>query len=232
MRTIAVVARKGGSGKTTVAVHLAIAAHRAGRATLVADTDPQLSALEVFTARKSSGPQCVSSTPTGLFSLQVSAQASGVGAMLIDTPAGTEEGMSHAIVLADLALMIVRPTFLDLAAAIHTAEVLRKVRKPGLVILNQAPVARDGVEPPAVKKAFEALRLLRLPVAPVVLRGRASYQTALESGRSATEVSPPTAAGEEISQLWDFVERFAFGGQRRTERIVEGARPDLEERVF
>ena len=51
MKTIAVIARKGGSGKTTVAVHLALAAHRAGLATVLADTDPQGSATEVLKAR-------------------------------------------------------------------------------------------------------------------------------------------------------------------------------------
>ena len=52
MRTIAVIARKGGSGKTTVAVHLAIAAHLRGKRTLLADSDPQRSSSAVLKGRR------------------------------------------------------------------------------------------------------------------------------------------------------------------------------------
>jgi chromosome partitioning protein len=210
MRTIAVIARKGGAGKTTVAVHLAIAAHLSGLRTLVADTDPQKSAIEVLRSRKDAGPHWREATPAGLLQVQVDAQRAGIQAMIIDTPAGAEEGMSNAIVLADMALMVVRPTFLDLAAAVYTAEVLRKIRKPGIVVLNQAPVARDGVEPPQVKKALKALSVMRLPVVPVTLRARASYQTSVESGRSAVEGAASNPAARELTELWTFIERFAF----------------------
>ena len=56
MRTIAVIGRKGGSGKTTIAVHLAVGLHLRGRRTVVADIDPQRSALEVLRARQDDGP--------------------------------------------------------------------------------------------------------------------------------------------------------------------------------
>ena len=215
MRTIAIAARKGGSGKTTVAVHLALAAHLAGRRALVVDTDPQKSATEALQMRQGAGPLCIESTPAGLFSAQVGAQKLGVDIMIIDTPAGAEEGMVNAVVLADLAILVVRPTFLDLAAVMHTAAVLKRLRKPSLVVLNQAPVPRDGVEPPAVKKALQALALMRLAVVPVVLRSRASYQTTMETGRSAVELAPAGPAAQELNALWAFVERFAFARLER-----------------
>jgi chromosome partitioning protein len=133
-----------------------------------------------------------------------------VDAMLIDTPAGTEEGMSSAIVLADLALLVIRPTFLDLSAAAYTADVLKKLRKPCLVVINQAPVARSGVEPQSVRKAREVLRLMRLPVLPVMLRARTGYQTAVENGCSAIEMKAHGAAAHELTAIWDYIERFAF----------------------
>jgi chromosome partitioning protein len=213
MRTIAVVARKGGSGKTTLAVHLGIAAHLAGRRTRILDTDPQQSACEVFRMRRSDGPDCAASTPVGLLSAQMNARAAGIEALLIDTPAGTEEGMSNAIVLADLALLVIRPTFLDLAAAVYTADVLKRLRKPSLVVMNQAPVARDGLEPPAVRKAREALRVMRLPVAPVILRARASYQTTLVSGARAVDPAADGPGARELAEIWAYIERFAFPPQ-------------------
>lgn len=191
-------------------VHLGIAAHLAGRNTLLVDTDPQQSATEVFKMRTGPGPRCAPMPPKALLKAQLDARAAGVEAMLIDTPAGAEEGMSTALVLADLALLVIRPTFLDLAAAVHTVEVLRKLRKPTLVVLNQAPVARDGQEPPAVRKAKEALRMMRLPTAPVVLRSRASYQNTVETGQSAVETQIGSAGAVELAEIWSYIERFAF----------------------
>lgn len=215
MRNIAVIARKGGSGKTTVAVHLALAAHRRGLKTLMVDTDPQGSSTEVLKARQGAGPDYVQAAGAELLARQQAALAAGVEAMVVDTPAASEAETAHAIALSHLSLLVIRPTFLDIAASIQTAQILRRLRKPGLILLNQAPVARGGVEPPAVKKALEALRLMRLPVAPVILRSRAVYQTALANGLSAEESAFPGPAAEEMAQLWSFIERFAFGERQR-----------------
>ncbi|MGH6958524.1 MAG: ParA family protein, partial [Caulobacteraceae bacterium] len=143
--------------------------------------------------------------------LQMAAVRRDLDAMVIDTAAGAEDELAHAIVLADLSLLVIRPTFLDFAAAVRTADVLRRLRKPGLIVLNQAPVPRAGAEPPLVKKAHEALRLMRLPVAPAILRSRAAYQSALEVGCSAEEVGGSAPAAKEVARLWGYVERLTFG---------------------
>jgi chromosome partitioning protein len=232
VRTIAVIARKGGSGKTTVAVHLAIAAHLAGRETMVLDTDPQQSTLETLKRRQGPGPGGMPATPASLLQAQLQARTAGVDALFIDTPAGTEEGMSNAIVLCDMALLVVRPTFLDLAASVYTVDVLRRLRKPAMVVLNQAPAPRDGVEPPPVRRALQALKLMRLPAAPAILRSRASYQTALESGRSAAEVGPSGPAAKEVGELWSFIERFVFGGPKARPSPMRDASDLHRERAF
>ena len=124
---------------------------------------------------------------------------------------------AHAIALAHVSLLVVRPTFLDLAATLQTAQILRQLRRPGLILLNQAPTSRGGVEPPAVKRALEALRLMQLPVAPVALRARALYQNSLTSGRSVEELEPGNPAAEEIGRLWAYLERFALGSGKAGE---------------
>jgi chromosome partitioning protein len=214
MRNIAVVARKGGSGKTTVAVNLAIAAYRRAYRVRLADTDPQGSAAEVMRVRQTPGPEVVGITGDELFRLQKASPSDAADEITImDTPAASEDAIGHAIALAHLSLLVVRPTFLDIAAALHTARILRSLRKPGLILLNQAPVSRAGAEAPAVKRAMDALRLMQLPVTPVVLRARANYQTTLASGRSVEELGPGNPAAQEIAQLWAYIERFAFGAR-------------------
>ena len=210
MRTIAVIARKGGSGKTTLATHLAIAAFLRGYETLLADADPQGSACEVLKARRGAGPAFAPTTGAGLLGLQIGSVRGGVEALIVDTPAAVEAEISHAVVLADLSLLVIRPTFLDIAAAVRTSDLVRRLRRPALIVLTQAPPARAGVEPPAVKQALEALRYMRLPVVPAIVRSRAVYQSALASGRSAEEMTNDAAAAKEIGELWAFIERFAL----------------------
>ncbi|MHB8530291.1 MAG: nucleotide-binding protein [Caulobacteraceae bacterium] len=210
MRTIAVVARKGGSGKTTIATHLAIGAHLRGLRTLLADTDPQGSSLEVLRSRLGDGPDRTQSSGPKLYAVQMAAVRAQFEALIIDTPAGAEEELSHALVLADLSLLVVRPTFLDLAAMIRTVEIIRRLRKPALVVLNQAPAAREGAEPPAVNRALRALEVLRLPSIPTIIRSRQAYQTALESGRSVEELPGEPAAAREMGEFWSFLETFAL----------------------
>lgn len=214
MRTIAVIGRKGGSGKTTIAVHLAIGLHLRCRSTALVDTDPQCSVMEVFKGRADAGPTAVASPSTNLFPLQIALAREGTDAMVIDTPAVLEEDTAQAVVLSDLALLVVRPTFLDLAAAVRTSDIIRRLRKPGLVVLSQAPSARGSVEAPAVARAIEALKLLRLPVAPTVIRARAAYQTVLETGRSAEELTGEPLSALEMKGFCDFVHRFAFAPRR------------------
>lgn len=226
MRTIAVIGRKGGCGKTTIAAHLAIGLHLRGRSTVLADTDPQRSVVEVFKTRKDPGPAIVASAAPKLFALQLALARAHNDALVIDTPAVLEEDVAQAVVLADLALLILRPTFLDLAAAVRTSEIIRRLRKPGLVVLNQAPVARGAAEPPAVSRTIEALRLLKLPVAPTIIRSRAPYQTVVESGQSTEELAGEPLAAKEMRAFCDFVHRFAFpvrsGGRIVLQTEAEG----------
>lgn len=223
MRTIAVIALKGGSGKTTVAVHVALAAYLRGMRTLLVDIDPQRSASEVLGARAVAGPAFASAAAPELFQAQIAAVGAGVEALVIDTAAGAVEDAGQAIVLADLALLVVRPTLLDIAAMVRTLDVVRRLGKPFLIVVNQAPVARGGIEPPSVKRALRALEFMRLPVAPVLMRARAAYQTAIETGRSVEE-APDATAAEEFAQLWAQIEARAFAERDAAAPLSASAR--------
>jgi chromosome partitioning protein len=204
LRTVAVIALKGGSGKTTVATHLALAAHLRGIDTLVIDTDPQHSSRDVLSARDGPGPACALSSGSTLLAAQFAAVGVHKQLLIIDTAAGAVENVSEAIVLADLAVMVVRPTLLDIAGLARTFRIVQRLGKPAIVVVNQAPVARESVEAPLVKRALAALEYMQAPVAPVILRARSIYQTALERGRSAEEMTD-RAAAREMGDLWSFV---------------------------
>ena len=193
MRTVAVVALKGGSGKTTIAAHLALAAHLRGLKVLVADTDPQRSTMEVLGARATPGPETLA------------ASGAGKDLMIVDTAAGALEDASEALVLADFAVVVVRPTLLDLHALARTMTLVSRLKKPFTVVVNQAQPAREGVEAPQVVRAMKALSYMRVSIAPVIVRARTIYQTALETGRTAEELQD-AAAAREMAALWDYVD--------------------------
>ncbi|MGH7009341.1 MAG: hypothetical protein ACREEX_00755, partial [Caulobacteraceae bacterium] len=171
--------------------------------------DPQHSALDVLAGRAGSGPEGASTSAAALVGVQLAAVRARFDVLVIDTPAGAEEHLACAMVLADLALLVVRPTFLDLAAAAQTLEVARRLRKPILAVLNQAPAARQGVEPPSVQRALKALEVLRLAPHPIVVHSRLAYQVALESGRSAEEAADGAAASE-MAAFVDYLDSFAL----------------------
>jgi chromosome partitioning protein len=208
VRTISVISRKGGTGKTTISMHLAIRNHLAGQSVMLADIDPQLSSIESLKMRSVAGPTGSASSGPKLFTLQTAARKAGVETLVIDTPPGREDDILPAISLSDLAVMVVRPTFLDLKAAALTARMIQQLQRPGLIVLNQTPACDDGVEQLQVKNALEALALLNLPIAPHYIRTRVEYQDALAAGCSVEELDANGAAADEVREVSAYIDRF------------------------
>jgi chromosome partitioning protein len=210
MKTISIVSRKGGSGKTTVAVQLALSLHRRGYGVVVADIDPQRSSFEVLKNATDERLQVIPSTGGKLASLQAACARTSTDVLVIDTPAVLQDELASAIGVSDLALLVVRPSFLDLSAAVATGQVIRQLSRPGMVLINQAPAPRQGVEAPLVVRALRAASLLGLEVCQIVLRTRACYQQYLEGALSAEAVSSNPAANDEVAALCALVEGRLF----------------------
>ncbi|MEJ0064247.1 MAG: ParA family protein [Caulobacteraceae bacterium] len=139
---MAVIALKGGSGKTTVATHLALAAHLRGVDTQVIDLDPQRSAENILSSRRDPGPACMIAAGSTLMAAQFAALGLHKRLLVIDTPAGAVEDVSEAIVLADFTVLVVRPTLIDLSGLARSLLMVRRLGKPSTVVVNQAPFAR------------------------------------------------------------------------------------------
>ncbi|MBC7668031.1 MAG: ParA family protein [Gemmatimonadaceae bacterium] len=203
MKTLAVISRKGGAGKTTLSINLALASHLGGWRTMLADIDPQRSASDVMRARTGPGPTLAEINAGKLFQTRSHAIHDAYDVMLIDTPAAPDSDVAVAVNSADLCVLVCRPTFLDIASVARSAEMVRRLGKAAVIVLSQAPPKRGALEPVAVQKAVEALRFCGLPVAPVGLRSRAIYQQSIAHGRSVGEWDSASPAAQEISRLWD-----------------------------
>lgn len=205
MKTLAVMSRKGGAGKTTVAVNLTLAARAMGVKAVLADADPLRSATEVLRERPEAASLLFETSASKLFTLTEACRRGGMDLLIIDTPAAPEAEVAEAARLADLCLAVARPTYLDLAAAVQSVAIIQRLGRGGMIVLNQCPPARNGVEPPPVLKAMEALRFVNLPVASTCLRSRVSYQTAFAQGRAVSEIDPGGPAGAEVRALFRHV---------------------------
>ena len=205
MRTLAVISRKGGVGKTTLSVNLAVAAFQGGLRTVVADLDAQRSAMAWAKARKRPGPAVLETTAGKLFPLWSAAANSGCELMVLDTPASAEPETLQALRLADLCLLVSRPNYFDVSALARSIELLRQFDKPGLIVLNQAPSRRMGLEPESVMKAVRALRLTGVPLAQMGLRLRGSFPASAAEGLSVDEFEPDGYAAREVAGVWDQV---------------------------
>ena len=214
MKTLAVMSRKGGAGKTTVAVNLALTARALGVKAVLADADPLRSACEVLRDRDEAAGLLFETNAFKLFALKEACARSGADLLIIDTPAAPEADVAEAVKVADLCLAVSRPTYLDLAAAVRSVAIIKQLGRDGMIVLNQCAPPRNGVEPPAVVKAFEALRFAGLPVTPAALRARVVYQTAFAQGRSVLEIDGEGQASAEVRDLFRHVWRTMTGGVR------------------
>ncbi len=202
MKTIAVISRKGGSGKSTLAVHMATAAVAAGKSVMLVDMDPQRSSLEWARERASEWPIVIEGRAGALFTTHRAAEREGIDLLIVDSRSSADAEASEAARLADLCLIVVRPNFFDLQAVGRTAQLVENMRRPGLFVLNQAPVRRNGAEPRVIREAVEYLSEYRIPLAEVGLRQRAAYQNAMWKGLGAQEDQPDSQAAFEINSLW------------------------------
>lgn len=206
MQILAVLSRKGGTGKTTLAVHLAAAAQASGLNVLLGDMDPQRSALDWSKERGSVTPAVMELKPGAMFAgVQQAARAGVADLMVLDSRSNYDNEAAEAVRWADLCLIVVRPCFFDIRAIARTVELVTNMRKSGMFVINQAPSRRNGEEPRLIRESMEGLEAFGLPIAPVGLRYRLAYQNAVRTGLTAQELEPDSQAAFEINALWHHV---------------------------
>jgi len=205
MNVIAVVAQKGGTGKSLVSANMAVAACREGRKTLIADCDPQGSLLDWSRSRLSPTPPVIGIKASAAHPTRFAAESAGVELLVIDTRSSSLEDSIDAAKAADLTLVVVRPTAVDLRAIAMTVKALRPLGLRAAFVLNQAPVQRSNQEPAIVNEAVDLLLDYGLPIVPIGLRQRQIYQSSFARGLSVQEADPDCRAAEEMNELWRYV---------------------------
>ena len=204
MKTLAILSQKGGAGKSTLAVHLAVLAQAEGERVLLVDCDPQRSAAGWWYSRRADTPELVETDAACLERGLAAARADGVTLAVVDTAPHAERGTATAASLADLTIIPCRPGILDIRAVGATAEIAKLARARAAIVLNACPPGRDG-ETSIVREARDALKVYGLPVAAVSIANRAALAYALIDGSAVTEFDGAGKAAAEIRALWQWV---------------------------
>ncbi len=203
MHTIAILSQKGGTGKTTLTLHLAVAAELAGHAAAVIDLDPQASAAGWKDSRAGESPVVVPVPSSRLPQALDAASSAGAAVTFIDTAPHASEVALAAAEAADLVLIPCRPGILDLRAIGTTARAIKLAGKPAYVILNAMPPRALNV----LADAKAAVAVHGLEVAPVTMQQRAAYAHSLTAGQTVQEYEPLGKAAHEVSQLFAWLWR-------------------------
>lgn len=214
MLTVAVLQQKGGSGKTTLAVNFAAAAHLAGRRTQIVDMDPQGTALD-WSAKREEPSQLAGLTvvqaPKPLPLPRIQDMSRGYDVVLLDGPARRGDITLSAAVAADVVVLPVAPGPADFWALHETLESLdqadeirlqlRRGRVRRVFVVNRAITGAL-----ATGKAESGLLRMAQHFAGCV-RQRAAFPASMELGESVLTIAAATAAGQDIRRVWRAVER-------------------------
>jgi chromosome partitioning protein len=197
LKTLAIISQKGGAGKTTLAVNLAVAAEMADVPTVIIDLDPQASAKTWHDLRGKDAPVVVSAQASRMQEVIEIARSNGAELIIIDTAPHSESAALGAARAADLVLIPCRPAILDLKAIGTSGDLAALAKKEAVVVLNAVPHQGRLAE-----EAGEAVRGYGLSIAPVRLTQRAAYVHSLTAGQAAPEFEPDGKAAQEIIELY------------------------------
>ena len=215
MQVIVFTSQKGGSGKTTLCGHLAVAAELSGnvRVALV-DCDPQGSLADWWNARAQATPLFVGTTVAKLGETLEMLRMQGIDLVFIDTPPSVTETIRDIVAHADLVVIPTRPSPHDLRAVGATLDIVDSEGKPLVFAVNGATRRAKITSDTAIALSQHGT------VAPVTVHHRTDFATSMVHGGTVLEENATSKSAAEVVELW----RYLFTRLRKVERR-QGQRP-------
>jgi chromosome partitioning protein len=198
-KVITVAQQKGGSGKTTLAVNLGVMLVRSGATVAFLDTDPQGSLGRWFMTRaedgRSDGMDLSTASAWGV-GYEVGKLRDMADFVIIDTPPKADSDLRPALRAADLVIVPVASSHVDLWATDGVLDLTRREGREVLVVLNRARAGtRLGAE------ILEAAQALDATLAETQIANRVAYAETLGQGLGAIEGARSPAIRAELDAL-------------------------------
>ncbi len=199
MLTLAVISQKGGAGKTTLSINMAVAAHLKGQSVLLVDLDPQGSAAGWAEGRDQDEPTVTAEQAHRLPAVLELAAEHGADLVVLDTAPHSESTALAAARAADLVLIPCRPAIFDLRAISASFDLAALAGTPAAAVLNAVPPQGSLAD-----EAAAAIERAGRAVAPVRIGSRVAFVHAATSGLAPMESDPNGKAAREAAALHEW----------------------------
>ena len=200
-KVITISQQKGGSGKTTLAVHLALAFIKYHSLKVaVIDTDPQGSLGKWFMIRteKKVPNDNLTFKTASLWGAQYESKTlkKDHDIVIIDTPPKIESDARPSIESADLVLIPVAASHVDFWATGAIVDIAKKANKKILIQIN-----RSSQRSKLITKTNEFIKSLNLSATKTIIGNRQIFAASMGEGKTAVEKQKKSNAVEEIKNL-------------------------------
>ena len=200
-KVITISQQKGGTGKTTLAVHLALAFIKYHNLKVaIIDTDPQGSLGKWFVVRseKKVSNENLTFKTASLWGAQYESKAlkKDHDIVIIDTPPKIESDARPSIEAADLVLIPMTPSHVDFWATEAIIDIAKKAEKKIFVQINRA-----NERSKLVKKTYEYINSINVKSTNTLIGHRQIYASSMGEGKTAVEKQRKSNAVEEIKKL-------------------------------
>ena len=212
MHTIVLATQKGGSGKSTLSIGLALAAIQAGHTVRLIETDPQGTLSNWQSRRPYAEPMVEPVYSAGEIEQRLqSLERNGVTLTIVDTAGGISAVTTAAIRHADFCLIPARPSVADIEATASTLQIVLAWKKPFAFVLNQTPIRGQRIGNAATSLGDKAALDLSDVLAQPLIVMRNDHQDALSAGLAVSEFAPSGKSADEIRGLWQWLEARMYG---------------------
>ncbi len=203
MKVVSFVCQKGGTSKTTTAINLAVEALAYGLEVVLIDLDPQVSACDWKDIRCDAAPVVASTPVPHLERTLRAAEDNGADLVIIDTAGRTNDAASAAARVADLILIALQPSLIDLKTMGTTLDIIRLAGgRPARAVLTRVKAVGTRHEDTATWLKGQGVE-----VCPVMLGERVTYQDAYAQGLGVSEAEPHGKAAAEIREVYLYVSK-------------------------
>jgi chromosome partitioning protein len=193
--------QKGGVGKTTLSLHLAHQLTLTGARVLVVDADPQGSARDWLQARETPAPFAVVGLDRPTIHRDIATMLEDYDAVVIDSPPRVTDIARSAILAADLVIIPVQPSPLDVWAAQHTVALINDALIYKETIKSVFAINREIVNTAIGRDVSEALAESETPALRSHVSQRVSFAESIAQGQTVFETKGDAKAIEEIKVL-------------------------------
>jgi chromosome partitioning protein len=228
LRIWSFIQQKGGVGKTTLCLNLAVAAEAKGEKVLVVDLDQQGSAVFWSTTRATNKPTIIDALPEKLGDIIRAAPELGATLLLIDAPSRLDPVALAAIRAADLIICPTVPDLLNLAPLQETVALIESADKLAAAVGVLNNVDESGAAK-KIEHAKGVLAAFKMAVAPTAIFHLPQFSAAYDRGKAVTELKPADGkAAVQIQALWSDLDKLArrIAAPKRNGKLARPAEAD------